>query len=71
MNVHKSFEENTWAHRNKGTQHVLHLGVLLGHIYHIQMCASATVMSRFSGCQHVNESVLCFVCAYLNQDANT
>eukprot|EP00983_Pelagomonas_calceolata_P044694 1139414-Pelagomonas_calceolata.AAC.1 len=49
-----------------------HLGVLLDHIYHIQICAPATVMSQFSGCEHVNESALCFsACAYANQDANT
>eukprot|EP00983_Pelagomonas_calceolata_P047214 1140534-Pelagomonas_calceolata.AAC.2 len=32
---------------------IFHLGVILGHIYHIQMCAPATVMSRFAGCEHV------------------
>eukprot|EP00983_Pelagomonas_calceolata_P067491 1149496-Pelagomonas_calceolata.AAC.2 len=58
--------------KNKGTRHVFHIGVLLGHIHHIQMCAPATVMPQFSGCEHANESALCFSsCACLNQDANT
>eukprot|EP00983_Pelagomonas_calceolata_P052300 1142789-Pelagomonas_calceolata.AAC.3 len=58
--------------KSKGTRHVFHLGALLGYIYHIQMCAPATVTSQLSGCEHVNESAPCFsACAGLNQDANT
>eukprot|EP00983_Pelagomonas_calceolata_P070761 1150920-Pelagomonas_calceolata.AAC.3 len=55
INVQESLEENTLAQRNKGTQRVFHLGALPGHTCRIQMCAPATVtvMSRFSGCEHV------------------
>eukprot|EP00983_Pelagomonas_calceolata_P014984 476098-Pelagomonas_calceolata.AAC.1 len=70
--MQKFFKENKEDRKNKGTWHAFHLGVLLGHTYHIQMCAPAKVTSQLLGCQHVNESVLCFsACACLNQDANT
>eukprot|EP00983_Pelagomonas_calceolata_P000333 11048-Pelagomonas_calceolata.AAC.1 len=41
------------THRLTGTRHVFHLGVLLGHINHIQMYAPVTVMSQFSGCEQL------------------
>eukprot|EP00983_Pelagomonas_calceolata_P082002 1155782-Pelagomonas_calceolata.AAC.1 len=58
--------------KNKGTRHAFHLGVLLGHTYHIQMYAPAKVMPQFSGCEHVNGNVLrSSACACLHQDGHT
>eukprot|EP00983_Pelagomonas_calceolata_P042829 1138673-Pelagomonas_calceolata.AAC.1 len=41
----KSPSKQTHDKENKGTQHVLHLGVLPGHTYHIQMYAPANVVT--------------------------
>eukprot|EP00983_Pelagomonas_calceolata_P068266 1149845-Pelagomonas_calceolata.AAC.1 len=70
--MHKFFEENTQERKNKGTLHAFHLGVLLSHTYHQQMCAPANVMSQLLKCENVSKNAQCFsVRAYPNQDANT